>query len=125
MTCPATKAIFNTSIPTFSQRFTVTEKCGFDLKSNEINIYEQKPINVDDFNEVEEKEVKNMQKNKNKKGERQPRKITCLKKKRKQEATKIKEKDMWKRLSQLNNEFKEIKKSNKDAKKMSDTIIKH
>ena len=74
----------------FSQRFTVTEKCGFDLKSNfhiifktykdkkqlksslgknpenhenirnEINIYEQKPINVDDFNEVEEKEVKNM-----------------------------------------------------------------
>ena len=26
---------------------------------------------------------------------------------------------MWKRLSQLNDEFKEIKKSKKDAKKMS------
>ena len=25
---------------------------------NETNIYKQKPINVDDFNEVEEKEVK-------------------------------------------------------------------
>ena len=48
-----------------------------------------------------------------------------LKKKRKQEETKIKEKDMWKRLNQLNDEFKEIKKSKKDAKKMSDTIIKN
>ena len=32
---------------------------------------------------------------------------------------------MWKRLSQLNDEFKEIKKSKKGAKRMSDTIIKH
>ena len=66
---------------------------------------EQKPINVDNFNEVEEKEVKE--------------------RKRKQEETKMKEKDMWKRLRQLSDEFKEIKKSKKDAKKMSDTIIKH
>ena len=46
-------------------------------------------------------------------------------KKRKQEKTKIKEKFMWKRLSQLNDEFKEIKKSKQDAKKMSDIIIKN
>ena len=37
----------------------------------------------------------------------------------------MKEKDMWKRLSQLNDEFKKVKKSKKDVKKMSDTIIKH
>ena len=37
----------------------------------------------------------------------------------------MKEKDMWKHLRQLSDEFKEIKKSKKDAKKMSDTIIKH
>lgn len=31
---------------------------------------------------------------------------------------------MLKHLAQLNDEFKEIKKSKKDAKKMSDTIMK-
>ena len=32
---------------------------------------------------------------------------------------------MWKRLNELNSEFKEHKKTKKDAKKMSATIIKH
>ena len=32
---------------------------------------------------------------------------------------------MWKRLAKLNNEVKEIKKSKKDNKKMSETIIKN
>ena len=32
---------------------------------------------------------------------------------------------MWQRLAKLNNEFKEIKKSKKDNKKMSETIIKN
>ena len=66
-----------------------------------------------------------MQKNENKIGERQPGKINHCKKKRKQEETKRKEKDMWKRLSQLNVEFKEIEKPKKDAKKMADIIRKH
>ena len=72
----------------FPEIYYSTEKCGFDLKSNfhiifktyndkkqlesslrnnpenyknirkETNIYEQKSVNIDDFNEVEEKEVK-------------------------------------------------------------------
>ena len=72
----------------FPEIYYSTEKRGFDLKSNfhiifktykdknkfesslgknpenyetirnETNIYEEKPVNVDDFNEVEEKEVK-------------------------------------------------------------------
>ena len=32
---------------------------------------------------------------------------------------------MWKRLSQLNDEFKKIKISKNDTKKMSDTIIEN
>lgn len=32
---------------------------------------------------------------------------------------------MWKRLPELNDEFNQIKKSKKDAKKLSDTIIKN
>lgn len=31
---------------------------------------------------------------------------------------------MWKQLAQLNDEFKKIKKSKKDAKKLCETIIK-
>ena len=90
----------------------------------ETNIYEQKPVNIDNFNEVGEKEVKEHVEKQRQKGKRQLKKILLEKKKRKQE-TKIREKDMWKRLNQLNCEFKEYKKSKKDAKKMSDTIIKH
>ena len=31
---------------------------------------------------------------------------------------------MWKRLAELNKEFNEVKKSKKDSKKMSESIIK-
>ena len=95
---------------------------------DETNIYEQKPINVDDFNEVKEKEVKERIEKRKQKRQEVAKKNKLLKKKKKkkqqQEETKIKERDMWKRLSQLNDEFKEIKKSKKDTKKMSDTIKK-
>ena len=45
-------------------------------------------------------------------------------KKRKQEESKNHENEIWKRLSELNNEFKKIKKAKKDSKKMSHTIKK-
>ena len=91
----------------------MTEKRGFDLKSNfhiifktykdkkqlessrtknsenyetnhnETNLYEEKPTNIDDFNEVEEKEVKeNVEKRKVKRGE-VAEKNKLLKKKKK------------------------------------------
>ena len=63
-------------------------------------------------------------KNENKKGARWPSKINCLKKKKNQEENKIREKEMWKRLHELNKEFSGIRKSKKDFKKMSDSIIK-
>ena len=124
----------------------MTEKRGFDLKSNfhiifktykdkkqlessrtknsenyetnhnETNLYEEKPINIDDFNEVEEKEVKeNVEKRKVKRGE-VAEKNKLLKKKRKQEESKEKEKEMWKRLSELNNAFRDIMKFKKYSK---------
>ena len=126
----------------------MTEKRGFDLKSNfhiifktykdkkqlesslgknsenyetidnETNLYEQKPITVDDFNEVEEKEVKE------KRGEVAEKNELLKSKKRKQEESKEKEKEMWKRLSELNKEFRDIKKFKKYSKKMSQTILK-
>ena len=93
---------------------------------NKTNIYEQKPINIDDFNEVEENKIKErVEKRKQKRREVAGKNKQLKKRKRKQEETKRKEKDMWKRLSQLNVEFKEIEKSRKDAKKMSDIVRKH
>ena len=91
----------------------------------ETNIYEQKPVTIDDFNEVEEKEVKERVEKRRQKRREVAEQNKLLKKKRKQEETKIKEKDMWKRLNELNSEFKEHKKTKKDAKKMFATIIKH
>ena len=45
------------------------------------------------------------------------------KKKQKNEEKKIKEKDMWERLSKLDGEFTSIKKPKKQAKKMSSRVI--
>ena len=130
-----------------------TEKRGFDLKSNfhlifkiykdkkqfessmgknpvhyksirkETNIYEQKPINIDDFNESEEAEVKQWVEKRKQKRQAVAEKNKLLKKKRKAEEMKITEKDMWNRLATLNGEFKKIKKEKKESKKMSETIM--
>ena len=91
---------------------------------NETDTYEQNPIIVYDFNEVEEREVKERVEKRKQKRQEVAKKKKLLKKKRKQEESKTKEKEMWKRLGELNQEFKEIKKSKKDSIKMSGSIIK-
>ena len=85
----------------------------------ETNVYEQKPVTTDDFNEFEEKEVKERVEKRRQKRREIAEQNKLLKKKnkkkKKQEGTKIKEKDMWKRLNELNSKFKEHKKTKKDA----------
>ena len=83
----------------------------------ETNIYEQKPINIDDFNESEEAEVKQRVEKRKQKRQAVAEKNKLLKKKRKVEETKITEKDMWNRLATLNGEFKKIKKKKKSLKR--------
>ena len=137
----------------FPEIYCSTEKRSFDLKSNfhiifktykdkkqlessmgknpinyesirkETNIYEQKPINIDDFNESEEAEVKQRVEKRKQRRREVAEKNKLLKKKRKAEETKRKEKDMWNRLAKLNGELKEIKKAKIESKKMSETII--
>ena len=89
----------------------------------ETNIYEQKPIKIDDFNESEEAEVKQWVEKRKQKRQAVAEKNKLLKKKRKAEETKITEKDMWNRLATLNGEFKKIKKEKKESEKMSETIM--
>ena len=81
------------------------------------NIFEQKPVNIDDFNDSEEAEVKERI------GERKKKRREVAEKNRKVDENKIKEKDMWERLVKLNGEFKDIKKAKKETKRMSETII--
>ena len=84
----------------------------------ETNTYEQKPINIDDFNDHEEAEVKERVNKRKAKRHEIAENNKLLKKKQKNEENKVKEKEMWKHLGQLNGEFKNIKKEKKkEAKK--------
>ena len=137
----------------FPEIYCSTEKRGFDLKSNfhimfktykdkkqlessigenpanyetirkETNIYKQKPVNIDDFNDAEEVEVKQWVEKRKEKRRIVAEKNKLLQKKQKAEENKVKEKDMWECLAKLNSKFKDIKKAKKDSKKMSETII--
>ena len=90
--------------------------------SNEVSVYEQKPIKIDDFNEIEEKEIKErVEKRKMKR--REVTENNKLLKKKEQEDNK-KETEMFTRLRELNNDFKNIKEQKRNNKKMSKTIIK-
>ena len=95
----------------------------FETIRKETNIYEQKPVNIDNFNDSEEAEVKEQVEKRKKTKARGSWKKQTVKKKRKAKENKRKEKDMWERLAKLNGEFKDIKKAKKEAKKMSETII--
>ena len=91
----------------------------------ETNIYEQKPINIDDFKDREESEVKEQVNKRKQKWRKIAENNKPLKKQKRSEENKIKEKkkDMWERLAKLNGEFKNIKKAKKEAKKISETVI--
>ena len=89
---------------------------------NEWNIYEQKPINVDEFNDVEENEVSERVKKRKEKRREVAEKNKLLKKKKKQEEFKENEEVYSKRLGELNKQFKPNKKAKKEAKKISQTF---
>ena len=72
-------------------------------------MYEQKPIKVDDFNEIEEKQVKEQVEKRKQKRREVVKNNKILKNKKKQEEDKEKEKAMWKPLVEPNQEFRDIK----------------
>ena len=119
----------------FSEIYCSTKRWGFDLKSSfhimfktykdkkklgmlgkkpqshkgichEVSVYMQKPITIDDFYETVEKEIKELAE-KRKKERWKAAENNILLKKKKQEDTKN-EAEMWNRLRELNNEFKNI-----------------
>ena len=81
----------------------------------ETNVYEKKPVTTDDFNEVEEKEVKERVEKRRQKTREVAEQKKLLKKKKKKEKKQEETKIKWKRLNELNSKFKEHKKTKKDA----------
>ena len=138
----------------FTEIYCSTERRGFELKSNfhiifktykdkkkmeplgkntqnyedirnETYFYEQKPLKIDDFNEAEEKEVKeHVEKRKIKRREVAEKNKFEKKKKKKQEQDKKTKKELWDEMKDLNKEFKDMKEPKKKSKKMSKTILK-
>ena len=62
----------------------------YETIRNETNICEQKPVNISDFNKVEDKEVKERVEKRKQKRCEMTEKINCRKKKRKLEEAKTK-----------------------------------
>ena len=50
--------------------------------------------------------------------------LKVKRRKQKSEENKVKEGEMWNRLNELNGDFKKIRESEKEAKKISATIVK-
>ena len=99
-------------------------KKNYETIRNETSVFEQKSIEVDDFNEIEEKKVKKRVEKLKQKRREAAEKNKLLNKERKQEISKEEEKKMWERLGELNKNFQDIKKSIKESKKMSKIIFK-
>ena len=88
----------------------------YETIKNDTSVFEQKPIKVDDFDEIEKKQVKERVEKRKRKRPEVAEKNKLLKKKRKLDENKEKGKEMQKRLSELNKEFRETKKFKKQSK---------
>ena len=111
------KSTFHIMFKTYKNKKDIkslaTNPPNYENVRNETDVYEQKPIKIDDFNEAEEKEVKEcVEKWKIERKELAEKNKLFLKKK-KQEENKETEKELWTKPSILNKEFKDIKEHKK------------
>ena len=122
------KSTFHIMFKTYKDKKDIeslgTNPPDYENVRNETDVYEQKPIKIDDFNEAEEKEIQErVEKRKIKQREVAEKKKTFLKKK-KQEEKKETEKELWTKLSGLTKEFKDIREHKQKLKINSKTVLK-
>ena len=92
---------------------------------NETCKFEQKPIkNFDQFSDSEEREVKERAEKRLAEQHEKTEDLKAKRRKQKSDENKVKGGEMWNRLNKLNAEFKKIRESKKEAKKISATIVK-
>ena len=105
------------------QQMTAKNPATNENERKETNEFKQKQIkNLDEFNDEEERKIKEKaEKRLSVKRlhaeESKAKKLQLIKE------AKAKEGEMWNRLAELNGEFKKIKQSKKEAKKMSATAL--
>ena len=96
----------------------------YENKHEETCEFEQKPVkNFDEFSDTEEQEIKQREEKRNAARREKAEELREEKIKAKEKENKAKEGQMWNRLAELNGEFKKIKQSKKDIKKMSSTVL--
>ena len=94
-------------------------------QQNETCEFEQKPIkNSDQFSDSKEQEVKEWAEKRLAEWLEKAADLKAKRPPKKSEENKVKEGEMWNRLNELNGEFKKIRESKKEAKKISATIVK-
>ena len=86
--------------------------------------FKQKPIKtINQLSDSEEQQIKERAKKRNAARRERAEELKAKKLKLKEENNKAKEGEMWNRLAELNSEFKKIKQTKKEVKKMSSTIL--
>ena len=90
-------------------------------QAKETHKNEQKPIkNFNEFSDSQEQEIKDRAKKRLADRRENAEELKIKKRKQKLEENKVKEGEMWNRLNELNGEFKKIRQSKKESKKMSE-----
>ena len=106
------------------QQSLAKQPVNYQTEQQEKCEFEQKPIkNFNEFSDGDEEELKKRAEKQNAVRRKQKEELKAKKLKIKKEENKAKEGQMWKRLNEPNNQFKKIKQSKKDAKKMSATVL--
>ena len=96
----------------------------YENERKETSEFEQKSIkNFDEFNDEEEREIKEKAEKRLAAKRLHAEESTAKKLKLIKKEAKAKEGDMWNRLAEHNGEFKKIKQSKKEVKKMSATVL--
>ena len=84
---------------------------------------EQKPVkNFDEFSDTKEQEVKQQAEKRLAERREKAEELKAKKHKQKSGENKAKEGEMWNWLNELNGEFKKIRQSKKEVKKMSSAV---
>ena len=87
--------------------------------------FDQKPIkNFDQFSDSEERAVKEHAEKRLAERREKAEDLKVKKRKLKSEEDKVKNDEIWNRLNELNSEFKKIRQSKKEEKKISATVNK-
>ena len=93
-------------------------------QAKETHENEQKPIkNFNEFSDSEEQEVKDRATKRLADRREKAEELKIKKGKQKSEENKVKEDELWNCLNELNGEFRKIRQSKKESKKMSEAVL--